>query len=38
MKAKDVLKILDISRSTLFNYVRDGKIISLYNPTILKSA
>jgi len=26
MKAKDVLKILDISRSTLFNYVRDGKI------------
>lgn len=27
MKAKDVLKILDISRSTLFNYVRDGKII-----------
>jgi predicted site-specific integrase-resolvase len=27
MKARDVLKILDISRSTLFNYVRDGKII-----------
>jgi len=26
MKAKEVMKLLDISRSTLFNYTRDGKI------------
>ena len=33
MKAKEVLEILQISRSTLFNYVRDGKIkgIKLHN-------
>ena len=26
MKAKDVFKLLDISRTTLYNYTRDGKI------------
>ena len=26
MKAKEVMKLLDISRATLFNYTRDGKI------------
>jgi len=26
MKSKEVMKLLDISRSTLFNYTRDGKI------------
>ena len=26
MKAKDVLKLLNISRATLYNYTRDGKI------------
>jgi len=26
MKAKEVMKLLDISRTTLFNYTRDGKI------------
>ena len=33
MKAKEVLEILQISRSTLFNYVRDGKIkgVRLHN-------
>ena len=26
MKAKEVMKLLNISRATLFNYTRDGKI------------
>ena len=26
MKAKDVMKLLDISRATLYNYTKDGKI------------
>ena len=26
MKAKEVLKLLKISRATLFNYTRDGKL------------
>jgi predicted site-specific integrase-resolvase len=26
MKAKEVMKLLDISRATLFNYTRDGSL------------
>jgi hypothetical protein len=29
MKAKEVMKLLDISRATLFNYTRDGSLDKL---------